>query len=129
LALVGRNFSRGPIFLDKKQEWEWCVHVLNIKSDGLAMVLFQMCAAAITIIVHKDVPLGLVSINKQHKGKDTESSETHSRLKANEKPQTIKCQTMVRAHKQDIAGFKRLRHFDARWGPSQLFEQRPLKRR
>jgi hypothetical protein len=81
--------------VDKKQVREWCAYVFNIKGNGLAMVLFQIWSLAITIIVHEDVPLGLVSINKQHKGKDT---ETHSGLKADEKLQIFEGLMMVTAH-------------------------------
>ena len=52
------------IFMDKKQEREWCAQVFSIKGDGLAMVLFQMWRRAMPAVAHKDVPLGLVSINK-----------------------------------------------------------------
>jgi hypothetical protein len=48
------------------------MHVFDIKANGLAMELAQTLSHATTIIVHKDVLLGLVSINKQHKGKECE---------------------------------------------------------
>lgn len=73
--------------MDKKQEREWCPCVFNIETNGLAMELFQtLPLATTTIVVHIDVLLGLVSISKQHQGKET---ETHGGLKANEKPQVI----------------------------------------
>jgi hypothetical protein len=59
------------IFMDKKQEREWCMDVFDIQGDGHAMVLFQRSRCAKTIIVHKDVLLGLFFINKQHEGLET----------------------------------------------------------
>lgn len=55
------------MFMDKKQEREGSVHVFDIEGDSLAVVLIQKTpSGAITIIVHKDVLLGLFSINEQH---------------------------------------------------------------
>lgn len=60
-------FPAGHMFMDKKQEREGSVHVFDIEGDSLAVVLIQKTpSGAITIIVHKDVLLGLFSINEQH---------------------------------------------------------------
>ena len=50
--------------MGNKQERERCTCVFDINGDGLAMVLFQMLTLSyvpITVVVHKDVPPGLLS--------------------------------------------------------------------
>ena len=50
--------------MDQKQQWEWCMHVFDIKSNGLPVELFQIGTLVKTIVVNKDIPLGLgVSVN------------------------------------------------------------------
>jgi hypothetical protein len=48
----------------------WGTGVFDIKADGLAMELRQMSSHTTTTVVDKYVALGLVSINRQHKGKE-----------------------------------------------------------
>lgn len=47
----------------KKEERERCTNIFDIKAGGLAVKRFQILSHAITVVVHKNVLLGLVSIN------------------------------------------------------------------
>ena len=72
------------VLMDKKKKWEWGAIIFDVKCDGLAMELFQSWIPTVTIVEYKDILLGLVAINGNPKGKNT---ETHCWLEANEKTQ------------------------------------------
>jgi len=59
--------------VNKKQDRDWCTLVIDVESDGLAMQRCQMICEAITIVVYEDEMPGLVVINTQHDGSETET--------------------------------------------------------
>ena len=59
----------GHIFMDKKQQRKWCMPIVDVKGDGLAMKGLEILSIIIAVVDHKNVLLGLVTINKQQKGK------------------------------------------------------------
>ena len=68
------------VLMDHKEEREWCMTVINVKGNGLAMEGFQTLSDVVTVIYHEDILSNLVAIIKQHKGKE----ETDSRRDENE---------------------------------------------
>ena len=111
----------------EEKEWKRCPLVIDVKRDGLPMKGLQIFSQVIAVMDDKNILLGLVAIiiNKQQKGKGADS--TCGGSKANVEGPLIECLTIVRAHCQPITNFMSWQPFDARWGPSQPFEQIPLK--
>jgi hypothetical protein len=112
--------------MGEKKERKRCMLMIDVKGDCLPMEGKQGSNCTVAVIDHKDILLGLAAIIKQRKGKGT---ETHGGLKTNEKGPTLKCHLMVKTQCQSITSFMRQQLFDTWRGPSQPFEQIPLKRR
>jgi hypothetical protein len=73
--------------MDHKKEGEWCMSVVNVKANGLAMEGFQRLREPVNVRYKEEIFSSLVAVIKQYKGKET---ETHIIMKMNEEVESIK---------------------------------------